>query len=123
MAAKPKPKPRGHNRKAVAQNNDPGVIARRDDAVRAFDLAFRRKMPVHEGSGQNPISSGSYVQVEGDAFDGKEYLIADGLYRVQGSDWIHKFEGGGYVESFRAEPPDFGGKSVIAVAPSGVPAA
>lgn len=115
MAPKPKVKPRRHGRRAVAQIDEPGVLTRRDQALTAFDLAFRRKIPADEATGQNPMSSGHYAQVEGDAFDGKEYPIADGRYRVQGSDWVHVFEGGGYVESSRAEAPHYGGKDVIAV--------
>jgi hypothetical protein len=40
-------------------------------------------------AGRTRISSGNYVQVEGDKYDGKEYPIADGRYRVEGSDWLH----------------------------------
>lgn len=114
----PKPKPARHNRPPIKHNDDKGVIERRNKALVDFDRAFRAHLPQHEGSAQNAMSSGSYVQVAGDAFDGKDYPIADGRYRVQGSDWVIAFEGGGFVEAQRAEPPEFGGKNVIAVTPA-----
>lgn len=115
MTSTPKPKPARHGRKPVPQNADAGVIQRRDAAITAFDRAFRARLPQHEGTKQNPISSGSYVQVEGDTFHDKTYPIADGRYRVQGSDWVLVFEGGGFVEALRAEAPHYGGKDVIGV--------
>lgn len=118
MAKKAKVKKRPHDRRPIKQNDDPGVQKRQAEAVVKFDKEFRMKMPSHVGSGQsNVLSSGNYVQVEGDAFHETTYPIADGRYRVAGSDWIHSFEGGGYVESEVARPPDFGGRNVIAVEP------
>ena len=115
MTTKPKVKKRAHNRKRIPQLDDKGVLERRNAAVIAFDRAFRAKLPQHEASGQNAMSSGNYVQAEGDQYDGKEYPIADGRYRVAGSDWIFDFEGGGFVEAMHAEPPDYGGDKVIAI--------
>lgn len=106
------------NRPKRELQNDPGVIERQTIAINKFDKAFRINMPKHEASGQqNPHSSGSYIQAEGDKFEGEDYPIADGRYRVEGADWIHTFEGGGYVQSELARPPNFGGSDVIAVAP------
>lgn len=109
---------RRHDRRPIKQNDDPGVQKRQAEAVVRFDKAFRMATPSHAASGQsNALSSGNYVHTEGDDFDGKDYPIADGRYRVAGSDWIHTFEGGGYVESEVAQPPDFGGRNVIGVDP------
>lgn len=108
--------PRRHGRKPRKLLDDAGVLKRQNDAVIKFDRAFRADLPRHEASGQNSHSSGNYTQVESDKFHDQEYPIADGEYRVQGSDWIHTFEGGGYVESARATPPGYGGEDVISVA-------
>lgn len=109
-------KPRVRDRVARKQNDDPGVMQRQVEAVVRFDRMFRMKLPSHAGSGQgNIVLTGSYVQVEGDAFHGEEYPVADGRYRVSGSDWIHTFQGGEYVESEVAALPNYGGPNVIKV--------
>lgn len=108
-------KPRRHGRAPRKQLDDAGVLKRQTEAILNFDRAFRQDLPRHEPSGQNAVSAGNYVQVEGDKYDGQDYPIADGKYRVEGSDWIHTFEGGGYVESEKAEAPHYGGKDVIRV--------
>lgn len=108
-------RPRKHGRAPRELLDDAGVLKRNNDAVVSFDKAFRAKLPSDEKTGQNPVSSGNYTQVEGDQFHDQEYPIADGRYRVQGSDWIFTFEGGGFVEAELAQPPSFGGDNVIAV--------
>lgn len=115
-------KARKHNRVPKKLPDDPNVIAAHNAALNKFDKAFRARLPAHEPSGQFPHSSGNYVQVEGDRFDGQEYPIADGKYRVEGSDWIFTFEGGGFVEAELAQPPEYGGKDVISV-PAAQPSA
>jgi hypothetical protein len=78
-------------------------------AVRAFDLAFRRQVP------QGALGSGVYAAKSGDRFAGQANNIADGTYRVAGSDWLLTFKAGAFVEAALAKPPEFGGADVIAV--------
>lgn len=115
--AKKKVTPRQHGRRRLTQPTAAAGIAERNAAVLAFDRAFRLKLPIHAGSDQSAFRYGSYVQVEGDEYDGKPYGIPDGTYRVQGSDWLFRFEGGGFVEANLATAAnEWGGKDAISIA-------
>jgi hypothetical protein len=90
----------------MADSKHPGDAAQA--AVRGFDRTFRAALP-------QAARGGSYSAVKGDAYDGKLYADADGLFRVTGSDWIFRFTRGRFVEAFLARPPKFGGDKVIEI--------
>jgi hypothetical protein len=76
-------------------------------AVRRAWGAFARAIP-------GPIhSSGHWAKPEDLPADRVD--VPNGIYRVSGADWILRFQGGVFVEAFRAAPPDFGGPDVVAV--------
>lgn len=83
---------------------DPAVaLAARNAAVRRVMAAFESALP----SGAH--SSGHHFAPE----DGAVHdAIPDGKYRVIGSDWAGRFEGGRLVEAFRCVPPHFGGDDI-----------
>lgn len=79
------------------------TTAQRNLAVRRAMAAFGAALP-----GQ-AHASGHHAFEEG----GEEHPgIPDGKYRVVGSDWAGRFEGGRLVEAFRCVPPHFGGDDV-----------
>lgn len=109
---------RRHARPRIAPIDEaaqPALLADRNEALVSFNAEFCRDLPQHAGTGQH-AKDGNYTQVEGDKFDGKNYPIPDGRYRVAGSDWVFDFEGGGFVEAMRAtKANEFGGPSTINV--------
>lgn len=90
-------------------------IADRNEALVSFNADFCRELPQDPRSGQH-AKDGHYTQVEGDKFDGREFPVPDGRYRVAGSEWVFDFEGGAFIEAMRATAAnEFGGPDVIAV--------
>lgn len=55
-------------------------------------------------------SSGYYQST-----DETEYRVENGLYRIEGTDWIFQFRHRRLVEVQRAAPPNFGGPNVVIV--------
>lgn len=116
-AAKKVPR-RKHARPKIApidEKTQPMLVADRNEVLVSFNADFCRDLPQDPKSGQH-AKDGIYTQVEGDKFDGKEYPIPDGRYRVGGSEWVFDFEGGGFVEATRATAENaHGGPAVIKI--------
>ena len=99
----------------VDEKDNPGLVASRNEALIAFNADFCRGPPQDPKSGQH-AKDGIYTQVEGDKYDGREYPVPDGRYRVAGSEWLYDFEGGLFIEAVRASAQnEYGGPNVIAI--------
>src|SRR5262245_35765800 len=65
--------------------------------------------------GALPTTSSQYTATESDRFHDQEADVPDGLYRLDGTDWLFTIEGKHLKEAQRAAPPDFGGPDVVMV--------
>lgn len=85
----------------------------RDDAaktVRQLNALFCRDIP-------QDARSGSFKPGKDDALFGGEYEVANGKYRVAGSDWVFEIRNRKLVNAVQAtQANQYGGKGVISIA-------
>lgn len=89
--------------RAAQEQADREAPANHAAAVRLVMAAFGAALP------GDANSSGHYQPREGGPV---HPAIRDGKFRVIGSDWAGRFEGGRLVEAFRCVPPHFGGDDI-----------
>jgi hypothetical protein len=91
---------------ATAKPGDPKV----ETAVRALQQRVMQTMP------SEAVAGFVFAPAEGHAlYELETENIPDGMYRVQGSDWILTVEDGKFKSAERAMPPEFGGPDVVSV--------
>lgn len=98
----PKPEPAAADDQP-AEQTAAAAAAERNKAVRRAMAEFGAALPGNaHASGHHEFEDGGEISDQ----------IPDGKYRVIGSEWAGRFEGGRLVEAFRCVPPRFGGDDI-----------
>jgi aminopeptidase N len=77
--------------------------------IRALNASFCRDMP-------EEARAGAYEPTADEGEFGGEYAVANGIYRVLGSEWVFEIKGKRLIRAFNARPENkWGGDKVVQV--------
>lgn len=81
-----------------------------EDAVRRFNAKWSNSLP------PRAVSTGHFEpNREDDPYRNEQVRAPNGIYRVEGADWLLTIKGEVFIEAAKAVPPDYGGKGVVSI--------